>query len=214
MAFVTAAAEAPAAPTGPEGPDGHLANTTNVRRYRNRINMKYWLSITLILSAIFLVQACAPKYSHEKPERNPIFDDRDESKAIMRYLNNDVLNYFIMKQVFYDLALIRSVYGEKYPVLLWARFIPPGEYPIRATKELRRTNECVIYPKKIRDGVSYLFVHRWNEKHSDPIITLYYYFECKFDNVDFFGIHDADVPLAPEWWSDAEKNLELYKAAL
>ena len=30
MAFVTAAAEAPAAPTGPEGPDGHLANTTNV----------------------------------------------------------------------------------------------------------------------------------------------------------------------------------------
>ena len=32
MAFVMAAAEAPAAPTGPEGPDGHLANTTNVIR--------------------------------------------------------------------------------------------------------------------------------------------------------------------------------------
>jgi hypothetical protein len=32
MAFVTAAAEAPAAPTGPGGPDGHLANTTNVMR--------------------------------------------------------------------------------------------------------------------------------------------------------------------------------------
>jgi len=30
MAFVMAAARAPAAPTGPEGPDGHLANTTNV----------------------------------------------------------------------------------------------------------------------------------------------------------------------------------------
>jgi len=30
MAFVTAAAGAPAAPTGPEGPGGHLANTTNV----------------------------------------------------------------------------------------------------------------------------------------------------------------------------------------
>ena len=33
MAFVTAAARAPAAPTGPFGPDGHLANTTNVIRY-------------------------------------------------------------------------------------------------------------------------------------------------------------------------------------
>ena len=32
MAFVTAAARAPAAPTGPSGPDGHLANTTNVIR--------------------------------------------------------------------------------------------------------------------------------------------------------------------------------------
>jgi hypothetical protein len=34
MAFVTAAARAPAAPTGPFGPDGHLANTTNVIRNR------------------------------------------------------------------------------------------------------------------------------------------------------------------------------------
>ena len=33
MAFVTAAARAPAAPTGPGGPDGHLANTTNVIRH-------------------------------------------------------------------------------------------------------------------------------------------------------------------------------------
>ncbi len=35
MAFVTAAARAPAAPTWPGGPDGHLANTHNVMRKSN-----------------------------------------------------------------------------------------------------------------------------------------------------------------------------------
>ena len=37
MAFVTAAARAPAAPTGPDAPDGNLANTSNVIRHSRDI---------------------------------------------------------------------------------------------------------------------------------------------------------------------------------
>ena len=48
MAFVTAAARAPAAPTGPGGPDGHLANTTNVIR-KARWDLKI-ITLTIIIT--------------------------------------------------------------------------------------------------------------------------------------------------------------------
>ena len=56
MAFVTAAAGAPALPTGPCGPAGHLANTTNVMRHI--VDMKIFI-VTLIISLILLCLSCS-----------------------------------------------------------------------------------------------------------------------------------------------------------
>jgi hypothetical protein len=60
MAFVTAAAEAPAAPTGPGCPEGHLANTRNVIRHTARRIMK---KIIVLIAVLLLVNACSDENS-------------------------------------------------------------------------------------------------------------------------------------------------------
>jgi len=55
MAFVTAAAGAPAAPTGPGGPDGHLANTHNVmcNSGKRMSNKPQSFIVALLLTVVF-----------------------------------------------------------------------------------------------------------------------------------------------------------------
>jgi hypothetical protein len=157
------------------------------------------------------MQGCTSEYA--EPERPQVFEDRDEAEQIMRYLNNGELDYLIMKQVFYDLYLIRALYGEKLP-FLWCKFKPPGSIPKREPMIHRRINKIMMYPRKIRDGISYLYLRRWNEVAGAPIYINYHYFECKFDDVKYLGIYDPQIPVTPDWWIEAEKNLELYRTAL
>jgi hypothetical protein len=75
MAFVTAAAEAPAAPTWPGGPDGHLANTYNVIRETVLSNMNR--NITIIFAVLLFVSVCV--------KSQDLQDYRDAQATAKRY---------------------------------------------------------------------------------------------------------------------------------
>jgi hypothetical protein len=171
--------------------------------------MKVRSLLPSICLAILLIQGCTKEYA--EPETPQVLEDRAEAKLIMRYLNNGVLNFMLMKQIFYDLQLIRALYGDEISFLYWCTFIPKEE--LRQQKALYiniRIDGCMMYPRKIRDGISYLFMRQWNEKAGGYLYKYYQYFECKFDDVKYYGIYDPQIPVEPDWWSEAEKNLELY----
>ena len=79
MAFVTAAARAPAAPTGPGGPDGHLANTTNVMQHNSRIPMK---RIFFIISLIVFSTSC------EESVEGPVSENTSRKALVPYKLHN------------------------------------------------------------------------------------------------------------------------------
>ncbi|MBD3179629.1 MAG: hypothetical protein GF417_08445 [Candidatus Latescibacteria bacterium] len=172
--------------------------------------MKNKILIKIIIIALALSGGCGQPYQ-EKDERPIVLEDRDEAALITTYLNHGYLDYEIMKGVFFDLYLIRVLFAEDIPCLNWSRFIPPEQLPATDPKYSRQIDRCMIYPRQIEEGTSYLFEDEWvNEKNER--ITIYYYFECHSGGVEFIGDYDTRRHRFPEWWTEADSNLRLYES--
>jgi len=149
-----------------------------------------------------------PQKSAEKPI---VLQDRDEAGMICRYLNEGEEDPSLMKSIFYDLHLIRVLYSDQIPCLNWSRFIPPDELPVRKPEFSRQLDRCMIYPRRIDGGISYLFEDQWNNKEGQTNI-LYYYFECSDGEVELVGSYDTYYRRWPQWWTEADNNLRLYQS--
>lgn len=160
-----------------------------------------------VLLAMLLIQGCATTQSDSG--QSQVLEDRDEAKEIAKYLNNGILNYMRMKQVFYDLNLIRSWYGDKYPFLLSSTFDNHLK-PRKVIPERQIVDYCHVFPRKIKNGISYLFKNTYYTAAGKKL-TDSYYFECKGDNAAFIGSLKHDDESFPEWWEEADENLLLYR---
>jgi len=168
--------------------------------------------ISLFIIAFLAICGCAQPYRDTEEKRPIIYDDLDEAEMIARYLNHGYLDHLQMKSIFYDLHLIRVLYSGEIPCLNWSRFIPPEEIPVKDPEFSRQIDRCMIYPREIEGGMSYLFEEEWINDSNDRI-TVYYYFECRSGLVEFIGYYDETARHRfPEWWSEADKNLRLFNS--
>jgi hypothetical protein len=166
-------------------------------------------TVLYIIVSLFLVNSGCGRQVTQSEEQPILLRDREEAEMISRYLNGGHFDIPDMKRVFYDIYMIRMLYSEEIPCLDWSRFIPPGELPVRNPKFSRQLDRCMIYPREIEDGISYLFEDEWTDESGDRI-TIYHYFGSVSEDVEYIGSYEKSGYRFPEWWTEADRNISLY----
>lgn len=92
--------------------------------------------------------------------------------------------------------------AEQYAILPGVKYTGPnglfGDWPN-------------IYPRKTRDGITYLFRNGWGDCPSGCIHNEYWYFISKANQPVFIGHWTRPGgPPEPDWWFEARLNIELY----
>jgi hypothetical protein len=92
--------------------------------------------------------------------------------------------------------------AEKYEVLPGVRYAEPN----RLGGDFSN-----VYPRLTTQGITYLFREGWGDCPSGCISNLYWYFDAEWHHPVLIGYWDPqNSPKEPNWWHEAEQNIESY----